>query len=278
MRSANHSSHALLNLPLIVLFVCSGHLEHAGAQNSGTITFKDNAPPATEQQRKDAQEYFAKAQQARDRMQLIGKALRATTQIQVAIGKSGGSAAGTAALRNRIDDWKGVASQLGTIDAGTLTLDDKQLATYPKTALDLAFEVTNASAPLSGTSTMNLSSVKRLAAKTEDFLFQAYDLTTIDHGRSNRVLRTYPYFDLVGQPSVECDTVNTFGRDIKCFPVHSKGIQKSVAWMASKQIDLADFCHTDALESFSREEYGKVEMYIRKQSPISSQLEKRCWD
>ena len=278
MRSADHGLHAFLCLLLITLFICSRNVEYAGGQNSGSITFKDNAPPATEQQRKDAQEYFAKAQQARDRMELIGKALRATAQLQVAIAKSGGSVAATDALRKRIENWKDVANQLGTVAGGTLTVDDKKLATYPKTTLDDGFAVNNAGAPISGVPAINVSNLRQLATNTEEFLFQAYDLTIVDHGRSNRVLRTYPYFDLVGQPSIECETLNTFGRDIKCFPIHSKGIQKSVTWMANKQIDLAEFCHTDALEPFSRDEYGKVEIYIRKQSLIRSQLGKQCWD
>jgi hypothetical protein len=242
------------------------------------VTFKDNAPPATEQQRKDAQNYFATAQQARDRMQSIGKALRATAQLQVSIARSGGNTAATAILKKRLDAWMALATKLGAVAGGSLTIDDTSLAAYPKATLDAGFAIANAGKAIPGTTVINLSSLKQLASKTEDFLFQAYDFTTVDHGFANRVLRTYPYFDLVGQPSVECATLNAFARDIKCLPVKSKGIQTDPTWMASKQIDLAEFCHTDKLESFGRDQYGTVEMFVRKQSLIRAQLGKDCWD
>ena len=277
MTFANRRSHPFVYLALVTSLISLASL-NAKAQTSGSITFKDNAPPATEQQRNDAKDYYAKAQQARDRMQLLGKALRATAELQGAITKSHGSAALTDILRKRVDAWKTLATQLGSVTGGTLTINDKSLTGYPKTTLDAGFAIANAGRGGSGADSINLSALKQLATKTEDFLFQAYDLTTIDHGLANKVLRTYPYFDLVGQPSVECDTLNTFSRDIKCLPVHSKGIQTSTTWMASKNVNLTDFCHTDKLESFGRDQYGKVQMYVRKQSPIKSQLGNECCD
>jgi len=67
------------------------------------VSFNDNAPPATEQQRKDAQDYLAKAKQARERMESIGKALRGTAQLQASIRKSGSSAAATDILKKQLD-------------------------------------------------------------------------------------------------------------------------------------------------------------------------------
>ncbi|MGA7791890.1 MAG: hypothetical protein WCA19_02550 [Candidatus Acidiferrales bacterium] len=278
MTFANWRSHPFLYLLFVTSLISTGELLNAGAQTSGSITFKDNAPPATEQQRNDAKDYYAKAQQARDRMQLLGKALRATAELQGAITKSHGSAVATDTLRKQVGAWKALAAELGSITADKLTINDKSLASYPKATLDTGFVIANAGTGGAGADSINLTTLKQLAAKTEDFLFQAYDLTAVDHGFSNIVLRTYPYFDLVGQPSVECDTLNTFSRDIKCLPVHSKGIQTGTTWMGSKNVNLAEFCHTDKLESFGRDQYGKVEMYVRKQSPIKSQLGNACWD
>ena len=246
-----------------------------GQQKSGSITFNDNAPPPTEQQRAEAKRLLGVAEAARTRLEKLGNAQRASVVLEAALNKRTNSFIAGAASLAKISMWRGAAQSLGTSTPTTVTVNDQVLQGYTKLALDAADGVNTASPSSAGESVQTL---KALVATTKELLFRAYDAAVIEHGSTNLYLRVYPNFQIIEgrQPFVECDAINAFARDVKCLPARSQGVQTNPSWLAATTVNLAEFCVTDKIEPFSRDEYGKKETFVRKGSPIAAKLGPQC--
>jgi hypothetical protein len=247
-----------------------------GAQQRGSATFNDNAPPVTDQQRKDAVAANDKAVKLRDALSSLGRALRATKELQRAFAAKNDKVALDAIGKNKLDTWIKLAKNVGKTSNDTVTLDEPSLAAYPKAALDAAIAISNA--PASASSAPNIFAADQtLARSTVELLARAYDVNLYEHGTVNRTLRVFPYAAVITQqPFIECDVMNVFSRDLKCLPPRSQGVLTNKDWLLTPTVNLVEFCHTEEIEPFGRADYGKRQMYVRKHSTFADKLGAAC--
>jgi hypothetical protein len=244
------------------------------AQNPGAL---NSALPAVQQEKQDAQNFAAKAQRARENMDVIGKALQATVELERAIDRRGTNVGAGSGLGRTLVRWKSLA---GTIagESRTGAVNGRSLAGYTKMTHETAAAVASAPSFERDSPAIDLGPTQHSAQLAMESLFGAYDKAVVEQASANHILRTYPYSELAEQRPVDCDVVNRFSRDLKCLAPSSRGIQTNQAWLAATSINLSEFCRTKELEPFSREQYGAKQVFVRKPSPIAAQLGSGCHD
>ena len=240
-------------LPTLLLSAAMLCPSMVAGQKRGTITFTENGPPLTEEQQKAATEAGAKGTALQTRLRLLGKALRATADLDQTLVHHSGKIESGPSTRSKLHAWQSLASAIVAVSGEGIAVDDSKLALYPKAAVDAAVAVSNAAPVSAGSSTMSLGSSHKLALTVKDLLIRAYDANIFEHGKVNLTLRVFPYRAVVTeQPFIECDAMNIYARELKCLPVGSKGAITDKNWLAATSVNLADFCHTDQLEPFGR--------------------------
>jgi len=246
-------------------------------QKPGSATSIDNGPPLTEAQQKAATQAGAKGATLQARLRLLGKAQRATIELDQTLVQHSGKIESSPSIDSKLHAWQSLANAIVTVSGEDITVDDGKLALYPKAAVDVAVAVTDAAPVSAGSSAMSLAASHKSALTVKDLLFRAYDANIFEHGKVNLTLRTFPYRAVITeQPFIECDAMNLYARDLKCLPVRSQGIVTNKDWFAAPRVNLADFCRTDQLEPFGRADYGHKEVYIRKTSSYATKLGAEC--
>lgn len=236
----------------------------------GSITFSDQAPPPTEEDKKRGEQLAFDAKKDFERAYSLGKALRAVDSLK-----------GELSLWNRsrqIDNElaTSIGLRMGALnvwlklfdrrfDKGTKMewgVDDQDFVftmaeDFRESSIQMLTELQQHEPSKEG-SVIDFTVFLNNLTQVRGWLVRGFDYSVLSHGLKNLRLSKYPYAGLVAQPFMDCNLINTYSKDFRCLPPDS----------TDQMIDKTQFCRTYSFENFSQTEQGNRNTWVRKDSTI----------
>lgn len=237
-------------LKTVALLILTFHIRTLSAQDSGVIDFSDQAPPPSEEQRKQAAAWSKRVEHIVSLLDRLGPSIRASFRLRKAV-------VSTEAIppdmldkvANGQSRWEESRRKLFVkqVETNRWAIDSDALTPYVKDTLKFANALESASR-LWRESDEELvvrgydGSV--LLQEVDSFIDEQatwFDELVAENAILNGELGRWPY-NTAPPTKIPCELINVYSRDFKCLPATSVGQLHDTRWLFGDTIDLADFC------------------------------------